>query len=298
MGKYAYVNGQYVRHRDGYVHFDDRGYQFGDGVYEVVTYLDGRPFDADGHWSRLERSLVEMEIPMPFSRRVLDMHVARLARKNKLVNGMVYLQVTRGVCPRNHPIPEKPLTPAVVMTTVHNTGKSAPKFDNGVSVITVPDNRHARRDIKTINLLANCLAKTQAVRAGAYEAVQYEDGVITEASSSNFWIVKDGVLITHPIHFNILCGITRQSIAFVAGEKQYRIEERAFTVDEAYNADEAFVSSASSIVTPVVEMDGKKIGDGTVGPVCKDLLQAMWDYGDDFSKQVNKFIPATTSRPS
>lgn len=296
MGKYAYVNGNYVYHRDGYVHFDDRGYQFGDGIYEVVTYIDGKPVDGDGHWSRLERSLDEMQIPHPFSRKVLTMHVERLARKNKLVNGMVYVQVTRGVAPRNHVFPTQSIAPAVIMTTKAMPIKTASKFTDGVSVITAPDQRHARRDIKTINLLANCLTKQKASEQGCYEAIQHEDGVITEGCSSNFWIVKNKTLITHPVTYDILCGITRQTIMAVARENNFVVEERPFTVQEAYDADEAFVSSASSMVCPVVKIDDVILGNGTVGDVCKTLLNLVWDYCDTPDAQGNKFIPATTYR--
>ena len=297
MGKYAYVNGNYVYHRDGYVHFDDRGYQFGDGIYEVVTYIDGNPVDADGHWSRLERSLAEMQIPMPFSRKVLEMHVSRLVRKNKVRNGMVYVQITRGVAPRNHVFPTHPIAPAVLMTTktISNL-KNHKKFKEGVSVMTAPDMRHARRDIKTINLLANCLAKQAAAEKGCYEVIQHQDGFVTEGGSSNFWIIKDKKLITHPVTYDILCGITRQTIRSVAKANNFEVEERPFTIEEALNADEAFVSSASSIVTPVVKIDDTDLGTGEVGDVCKVLLNLVWDYCDDVSQQNNKFTPATHFR--
>lgn len=296
MGKYAYVNGQYVYHLDGYVHFDDRGYQFGDGIYEVVPYVEGKPMDAEGHWTRLERSLDEMRIPMPFSRKVLEMHVARLVRKNKLHSGMVYVQITRGVAPRTHIFPKQPIAPAVVITTTSINIKKAQKFKTGVSVMTAPDLRHARRDIKTINLLANCLAKQKAAEQGCYEVIQHQDGFVTEGGSSNFWIVKDKKLITHPVTYDILCGITRQTIGAIARANNFQIEERPFTVEEALNADEAFVSSASSMVTPVVKIDDVVLGDGQVGDVCKILLDLLWNYCDDLSQQDNKFVVATDFR--
>ena len=300
MGKYAYLNGRYVRHSDGYVHFDDRGYQFGDGIYEATMYMNGIPYDAEGHWTRMERSLAEMEIPMPFTRRVFQSHVDRIVRKNKLKNGLVYVQITRGVAPRNHPIPDTPLRPSILIYTIPMDITNHPKLTQGVEVISVPDNRHARRDIKTLNLLANCLSKTQAYRAGCYEAIQIEDGYITEACSSNFWIIKDGVLITHPVAYNILCGITRQAVQHVAQHRQITVEERPFTLEEAYDADEAFITSAGDPLTAVVTIDGRPVGKGNwlgkVGPICKELLEDVWAYSRDISQQNSKFVPAQKSR--
>ena len=300
MGKYAYLNGRYVHHRDGYVHFDDRGYQFGDGIYEATMYMNGIPYDAEGHWSRMERSLQEMEIPMPFSRKVFQSHVDRLVRKNRLKNGLVYVQITRGVAPRNHPIPDKPLRPSILIYTIQMNITQHPKLKEGVSVISVPDNRHARRDIKTLNLLANCLARTQASRAGCYEAIQIEDGYITEGCGSNFWIIKDGVLITHPVAFNILCGITRQAVKHIAELRQITVEERPFTLEEAYDADEAFVTSAGDPMTSVVSIDGRPIGKGALagkpGAICRDLIEDIWAYSRDVSRQDSKFVAAQKSR--
>lgn len=277
MPRHAYVNGRYVNHADAAVHIEDRGYQFADGVYEVIPVMDGRQIDRDGHLDRLERSLRELRMAMPASRKVIEMIAEELTRRNGLTDGLVYMQVTRGVAPRNHAFPKQPVAPALVMTTkkVKDFGR-ARTLSEGVGVITVPDQRWERRDIKTISLLPNCLAKQAADEAGAYEAWMVEDdGTVTEGSSSNAWIVtRDNVLVTRPATHAILNGITRQRILSLADELGYAVEERPFTVAEAQAAKEAFVSSASSFVTPVVTIDGTPLGNGGVGLLSSRLLEA------------------------
>lgn len=282
MARYAYVNGQYVPHGSAAVHIEDRGYQFADGVYEVVTVLNGKMVDEEPHLDRLERSLDELEIDMPVSRRVMKMITRELVRRNGLTNGLVYMQITRGVAPRNHSFPAPGTTvPSLVMTTKKLDFAKMPKFDKGVSIITVPDIRWGRCDIKTVSLLPNCLGKQAAAEAGAYEAWQVKDGKVTEGTSSNAWIItRDGVLVTRHTDHGILNGITRRSILMIAEEQGVPFEERSFTVEEAFEAREAFVSSATSFVTPVVEIDGKKIGDGKPGPLCKALLAHYREYAD------------------
>lgn len=280
MPRSAYVNGRYVPHNDATVHIEDRGYQFGDGVYEVVTIVDGQMVDEAPHLDRLERSLSEIEIPMPVSREVLRMLMRELIRRNGVHNGILYMQITRGVAPRDHKIPISPRPPALVMTTKHVDFARQPKFSDGVKVVTVPDIRWQRCDIKTILLLPNCLAKTAAARADAYEAwMVAEDGNVTEGSSSNAWIVThEDRLVTRHVSNEILNGITRRSIMKIAEEEGIAFEERAFTVDEAKAAREAFTSSATSFATPVVQIDETIIGTGEPGPLSRRLLEAYMDY--------------------
>ena len=277
MSRIAYVNGAYLPHRDAAVSIDDRGYQFGDGVYEVVFIIDGKMVDEAPHLDRLERSLLELNMPMPMSRAALRMHMARIVRLNQVKNGLVYLQITRGVAKRDHKW-TKPLKPALVMTA-KDIGKAVARDVAAVPVITTPDERWERRDIKTIQLLPNCLAKQKAYQAGAYEAVMIDkDGSITEGSSSNVWIVtKQGEIVTRPATHKILNGITRRTVAAVAEALQLKLVERPFTLIELCEASEAFLTSASSHVTPIGSCDGALIGDGQAGEVAKRLRLAYID---------------------
>ena len=277
MSRIAYVNGAYLPHRDAAVSIDDRGYQFGDGVYEVVFIIDGKMVDEAPHLDRLERSLSELNMPMPMSRAALRMHMARIVRLNQVKNGLVYLQITRGVAKRDHKW-TKPLKPALVMTA-KDIGKAVARDIAAVPVITTPDERWERRDIKTIQLLPNCLAKQKAYQAGAYEAVMIDkDGSITEGSSSNVWIVtKQGEIVTRPATHKILNGITRRTVAAVAEALQLKLVERPFTLIELCEASEAFLTSASSHVTPIGSCDGALIGDGQAGEVAKRLRLAYID---------------------
>ena len=279
MPRYAYVNGQYLPHGQAAVHIEDRGYQFADGVYEVVPVTGGRAVDEIPHLDRLVRSLAELRIAMPMSRRALELVCRELLRRNGVRNGIIYIQVTRGVAPRNHAFPAN-ARPTLVMTTKRMDFAGQSKFENGVSVITTPDLRWSRRDIKTINLLPNCLAKQAATEAGAYEALQVDDeGNVTEGTSSNAWIVaRNGNLVTRQLSNDILHGVTRRTILAIATEEGVTFEERPFTVEEALGASEAFVTSATSFVTPVVEIDGKRLGDGKPGPLTRRLLAWYRDY--------------------
>jgi D-alanine transaminase len=281
MAKLAYVNGRYLPHRDAAVHIEDRGYQFADGVYEVVTVAAGRMIDEAPHLDRLERSLAEIKIAMPMSRKALQLVSRELIRRNGLRNGLLYMQVTRGVAPRDHKFPAAQ-KPALVMTTKHIDFAGQSKFTDGVSVITIPDQRWARRDIKTIALLPNCLGKQQAAEAGAYEAWQVDgDGLVTEGTSSNAWIVtRDGRLVTRHLGNEILHGVTRRTVLAIAAEEGIRFEERPFDLVEARSASEAFVTSASSFVTPVVRIDDTVLGDGKPGPLSKRLLAWYRDYAE------------------
>jgi len=279
MPRFAYVNGRYLPHAQASVHVEDRGYQFSDGVYEVVAILDGRLIDEALHLDRLERSLRELRIAMPMTRPVLGMAMRELVRRNRLRDGNVYLQVTRGVAPRDHKFPAV-ADPTLVMTTKRVSRERLRRTAGGVKVITIPDIRWQRCDIKSIALLPNCLGKQAAVDAGAFEAWQVDSGgLITEGTSSNAWIVSsDGRLITRATGSEILSGITRATILRIAGEEGLAIEQRAFSVDEAKAAREAFLSSATSFVTPVVQIDDAVIADGRPGPLTGRLMAWYWDY--------------------
>lgn len=276
MAMIAYVNGEYVAMDDAQVSIEDRGYQFADGIYEVCLYIGGRFWDFAGHLDRMERSLRELRMNAPMSRNALHIVMKQLVRRNGLTSALVYIQATRGVAPRNHAFPPSQTPPSLVMT--------AKRFDldgsdaiaaKGVSVITHPDIRWGRVDIKTVSLLANVLAKQAAKEAGAAEAWLLREGVVTEGSSSNAWIVDSaGALITHPKGFEILGGITRQTALACAADLQIKVHERAFTIEEAKAAREAFITSATNLVTPVVAIDGAEIGDGAPGPVAQRLREA------------------------
>jgi D-alanine transaminase len=274
MSRIAYVNGRYTPHDRAAVHIEDRGYQFGDGVYEVWAVFDGRLSDSEGHFARLERSLGELKIAMPMRRAALEMVLREVLRRNRIRNGLVYLQITRGVAPRDHVFPDPPVAPSIVVTAkrVDRAGAEA-KAAKGVGVITTPENRWGRCDIKTVGLLPNLLAKQAAREQGSAEAwFVDEDGLITEGGSSNAWIVDaSGALRTRDTGANILRGVTRLAIMGLAQELQMKVEERPFTPAEVKTAREAFFTGAGALVMPVVTIDGAPIGDGKPGPVATRL---------------------------
>jgi D-alanine transaminase len=274
MSRIAYVNGLFVPHGQGAVHIEDRGYQFGDGVYEVWAVLGGRLGDAAGHFERLERSLGELQIAEPMSRAALTVVLRETVRRNKVREGLVYLQVTRGVAPRDHAFPKTPVPPAVVITA-HGVDRAAAdaRAEQGASVITMAEMRWSRCDIKTVNLLPNVLAKQKARAAGAAEAWFVDElGLVTEGASSNAWIVdKEGALRTRDTQANILRGVTRKTLLGIMAREGLKLEERPFTPQEALEAREAFITGAGTLVLPVVSVDGRPVGDGKVGPVAKRL---------------------------
>ncbi len=272
MPRVSFVNGRFVRHREAGVHVEDRGYQFADAVYEVIAVAKGRMVDEELHLERLERSLREIRMEMPFTAGIFRLKVAELLRLNRIVNGSLYLQVSRGVSPRDHRIPPA-IRPSVVMTIRPMTPPSQEMFGGVVSVITVRDIRWRRPDIKSVALLPNVLAKDDAVRNDVFEAWQVDNGVVTEGTSTNAWIVSNGALITHPPADAILNGVTRLALVKLAENEGTPIEERPFSVGEVMAADEAFLTSTSSFLLPVVEIDGKKIGKGTPGPVSRRMME-------------------------
>jgi D-alanine transaminase len=276
MSRIAYVNGRYLPLADASIHIEDRGLQFGDAVYEVWALRDGRLMDEEGHYVRLERSQRELGFASPIGRGRVAAVVAETIRRNRLRNGLVYLQISRGTAPRDHVAPANIATNMIV--TVRRKDWSGPDAAaiKGLSVITVPDIRWGRVDIKTVNLLPNTLAKQAAIKAGAQEAWLVDgDGFITESTAQNAWIIRqDGVLQTRPLGNDILAGITRARAKEVAESLQMRIEEQAFTVEDAFNASEAFITSATSFVTPVISINGNAIGTGKPGPIAAALRAA------------------------
>lgn len=275
-GRFAYVNGRYVPHGQAGVHIEDRGLQLGDSIYEVFAVRGGRLRDEDSHLDRLERSLGELAIAMPMGRGSLKLVMRELIRRNRTHEGLLYMQVSRGAVKRDHPIPDAPPRPTLILTArpFDFEGKERQHAD-GIAVVTQPDRRWGRCDIKTTQLLANALAKTQARRAGAYEAWLVDrDGFVTEGASTNAWIVdKDGRVVTRALSNAILPGVTRRVIMEAAAEAQLPIVERAFTPEEAKQAREAFLSSAANAATPITSIDGVAVGDGKPGPLSRRIAE-------------------------
>lgn len=279
MSRVAYVNGRYLPHRQAAVHIEDRGYQFADGVYEVVAVRGGRLVDEQRHLDRLERSLSELRIAMPMSRAALSLITAETVRRNLVRDGIVYLQVTRGVARRDHAFPAD-AKPAVVLTARNAAPHAPAMLADGIAAITVPDIRWSRCDIKSIALLPNCLAKQQAKEAGGFEAWQVDgEGFVTEGSSTNAWIVDgEGNLVTRHLDEGILGGITRRAVLALAARDGLEVIERPFTVDEAKHAREAFVTSTTSSVMAVVRIDDAVIANGKPGSVSTRLRRLYDEY--------------------
>ena len=279
MARIAYVNGQYVPHRNAAVHVEDRGYQFGDGVYEVFAVMGGKLIGEQGHLDRLAHSLSELRIKWPLSRAALMVAVKEIVRRNHVRNGLVYLQVTRGVAPRDHPFPVHSKS-ALVITARKSAPMDKDALRTGVDVITIPDIRWQRCDIKSVALLPNVLGKQQARDANAFEAWQVDDeGYVTEGTSTNAWIVTtDGNLVTRNASTSILNGVTRLSVLEAATEAGIDIMERPFTPEEALAAREAFITSSTSHVKAVTRIDGQSIGNGHVGELTNRVLDAYVEY--------------------
>jgi D-alanine transaminase len=274
MGRVAYVNGQFVPHSQAVVHIEDRGYQLADAVYEVWALFDGKLGDPEGHFVRLHRSLSELSIPMPMSRAALTLVLKEAVRRNRVTDGLLYLQVSRGVAPRQHAYPDAPIRPAVIMTVSRvNRAADEVRAARGVKVVTVPENRWGRADIKTVGLLPNAMAKQKAKEAGAMEAWYVDDlGFVTEGASSNAWIVDgDGRLRTRDTNANILRGVTRHTLLDLIAREGLPVDERPFTPAEAIAAQEAFITGAGTLVLPVVAVDGSPVGEGKPGPVASRL---------------------------
>jgi D-alanine transaminase len=283
MSRYAYVNGRYLPMRDATVHVEDRGYQFADGVYEVCEVRGGRLVDERRHLDRLKRSLDELRIRMPMSRAALGVILREVVTRNRIGYGIVYLQVTRGVARRDHAFPSPDIAPSVVVTARGlDRRRNEALAAKGISVISVPENRWSRVDIKTIGLLPNVLARQTAIDRGARDAWFVDQaGNVTEAASANAWIVTPGgKVVTRHADQAILRGITRTVVLETIKGQGLVVDERSFTLDEALAAREAFITSASQIVIPVVRIDGHAIGDGTPGPVAVALRREFHRYAE------------------
>jgi D-alanine transaminase len=283
MSRIAYVNGRYLPMRSAMVHIEDRGYQFGDGVYEVCEVREGRLIDERRHLARLRRSLDELRIRTPMSPKALGVVLREVIARNRIGYGTVYLQVTRGVARRDHAFPAPDVPPSLVVTARPLDGRrNAALAAAGIAVISVPDNRWDRVDIKTIGLLPNVLARQAAIEQGARDAWFVDkDGAVTESASANAWIVTQaGTLVTRPADHGILRGITRTVLFDVVKAQGLTLEERTFTLEEVRAAREAFVTAASQIVLPVVRIDGHVIGDGKPGPIATALRREFHRYAE------------------
>jgi D-alanine transaminase len=279
MTRTVYVNGDYLPEGEATVSIFDRGFLMADAVYEVTSVLQGKLIDFDGHAVRLERSLKELDMQAPCSKdELLEIH-RKLVELNGIEEGMIYLQVTRGSDgDRDFVFPSEETKPTLVLFTQNKPGLAdAPAAKTGIKVISIEDIRWGRRDIKTVQLLYPSMGKMMAKKAGADDAWMVEDGHVTEGTSNNAYFVKDGKIVTRPLSNDILHGITRRAVLRMAEEAQMEIEERLFTIEEAQGADEAFVTSASAFVMPVVEIDGKAVGEGVPGPIAARLREIYLD---------------------
>jgi D-alanine transaminase len=279
VSRIAYVAGQYLPHRQAAVHIEDRGYQFGDGVYEVVAVTGGHLVDEERHLRRLNRSLTELRINPPMCNAALKIVMREVLRRNGVDNGIVYLQVTRGVAPREHAFP-KAAKPVLVVTSRRSRPPDPRLGRAGIAVITIPDIRWQRCDIKSIALLPNVLGKQQAREAGAYEAWQVDrEGYVTEGTSTNAWIVtEDGAVVTRAADHSILNGVTRLAVLDIIRREGYHLEERPFSLAEAKAAREAFLTSTTADLLPVVRLDGAPVADGKPGPLSRKLRKAYFAH--------------------
>jgi D-alanine transaminase len=281
VGRIAYVNGRYLPQARATVSIEDRGYQFGDGVYEVCEVRGGALIDEERHLARLERSLRELKMPAPLAPRALSRVLREVLARNKVRDGYVYAQVTRGVAPRDHAFPARAVRASLVVTAkAIDPAKGAQQAAKGIKVISLPDIRWKRPDIKTINLLPNVLARQAAKEQGAYEAWLIDsEGMVVEGAASNAWIVTpEKVIVTHQVDRSILQGVTRTTLLDLIAAKGYRLEERRFSLDEAKRAEEAFITGATTLVMPVIAIDDTPIGDGKPGALATSLRAQFHNF--------------------
>ena len=276
MSKIAYLNSKYINFNQAKIHIEDRGLQFSDSVYEVVPFYNKKLIDFNFHAKRLKYSLKELQIKYIVKEDKLKKIFNKIIRLNKIRNGIVYLQITRGVQSRDHDYRNN-LIPNLIIYTINRKLNLPNSNFKGVKAITYKDLRWKRRDIKTVSLLANVLAKKEAVRKKAYEAILIDNGKITEATASNVWIVKNNKLITHPSNTDILKGITRETVKKLIKINKLNLKETSFTKKELYNADEVFITSASSFVTPIIKVDSKLVNKGKIGKITMQLATLYAD---------------------
>lgn len=273
-GRIAYVNGRYLPHGQAAVHIEDRALQLGDGIYEVTNVIGGQSIDEEGHLDRMERSLRELGIEMPMGRAALKLVMREVIARNRIADGLLYLQVTRGAARRDHVPPKNPPRPTLILTMrAQDMAALAVRMEKGIAVASQPDIRWGRCDIKTVQLLPNLLAKQAAKQAGAFEAwLVDQDGFVTEGASTNAWIVDgEGTVVTRDLSNAILPGVTRKVMLEAMADAQVKVVERKFTLAEALKAREAFISSATGAAVPVVAIDGQKIGNGLPGALTRRI---------------------------
>lgn len=267
---YVLLNDSLIDRKNAKVDITDRGYQFGDGLYEVIRIYQEKPFTLKEHLERFLRSANELSIQLPYPLEELEAKILLLLEKNKIIDGTIYLQLTRGVTPRNHIFPETSAAPQLVAYTNH-VKRPLENLENGVSAMILEDIRWLRCDIKSLNLLGSVLSKQKAYENGCYEAILHREGNVTEGSSSNIFMVKNNILYTHPANHLILNGITRLEVLNICKENNIPHEEKVFTIDELLLADEVFLTSTTSEITPIVKIDNSPIKNGTVGDLTKKL---------------------------
>ena len=270
MPKIVYLNSKFVKFRDAKIHIEDRGLQFSDSVYEVISFYNQQLVDFEFHIKRLKYSLKELKIKYLVNQDKLKKIFKKIINLNKLKNGIIYMQITRGIQPRDHTYKNN-LIPNLIIYVINKKFNLPNKNFKGEKAITYKDLRWKRRDIKTVSLLANVLAKNEAVRKKAYEAILIEKGKITEATASNVWIVKNNKLFTHPTNTDILKGVTRESIKRIIKTNKLQLNEKSFTIKQLYNADEVFITSSTNLVTPIIKIDSKIINKGKIGNISLQL---------------------------
>ena len=272
MPNFAYINNKFVNFKSAKIHIEDRGLQFADSVYEVIAVLDNNLIDLDFHLKRLKYSLRELEIKFTINKKNLTNIFLNLIKKNKTRNGIIYLQITRGIQFREHKY-QKNLTPTLIVYTRNKSFNLPGKKFKGVNTITYQDLRWKRRDIKTVNLLPNIIAANMAKKKNAYEAILIQNGKVTEGTSSNIWIIKRKNLITHPANSDILKGVTRTSLLKIIKKTKLKLVEKQFTHKQLFNADEVFLTSSGSFITPILKIDNKKINNGKIGNITLKLAE-------------------------
>ncbi len=268
------LNGRFVEEQEALVPYNDRGYNFGDGIYEYIRIYDGHFFTLQEHFERFLRSASELNIDLDETIESLTEKAEALVKENNVENGGVYMQVTRGAAPRDHAFPGPDVKPQMMAFT-RSYGRPLEALENGINAVTVEDIRWLRCDIKSLNLLGNVLSKEYAVKYNASEAIQHRGETVTEGASSNVYAIKDGVIYTHPTDNFILNGITRKVIKRIANEQNIPFKEETFTVDFLKQADEVIVSSTSVEVMPVIKLDGEAVGNGQVGPITRQLQKGF-----------------------
>ncbi len=272
MPNFAYINNKYVNFKKAKIHIEDRGLQFADSVYEVIAVLNNNLIDLEFHLKRLKYSLNELKIKFSFSKISFERIFTDLLKKNKTSNGIIYLQITRGIQYRDHKY-EKKLIPTLIIYTRNKKFNLPGKQFKGVKTITFEDLRWKRRDIKTVNLLPNIIAANKAKQMNAYEAILLQNGKVTEGTSSNIWIIKKNNLITHPANSDILKGVTRTSLLKIISKTSLKLIEKSFTHKQLLDADEVFLTSSGSFITPILQVDKKKINKGKIGNITLKLAQ-------------------------